>query len=135
MKRILLIITILFTVLSSGMMNIAFHVCTSTEKMQPVKSCCNPHENIPKCCSAKDKLEVEPSVCCTNIQVYYITPKYFEGSKKKLTIPMAKSVLMPIFLETLALNNNAGTEVYFNQKPPNSPLNHPYCELNCVWII
>jgi len=135
MKRILLIITILFTVLSSGMMNIAFHVCNSPEMMQPVKSCCKPHKNIPKCCSAENKLEVEPSVCCSNIQVYYITPKFSEGSKKKLTIPVATSVLLPFISQSLALSNKTNTEFNFNQKPPDPPLNHPYCEINCVWII
>ena len=135
MKRILLIITILFTVLSSGMMNIAFHVCTSPEMMQPVKSCCKPLKNIPKCCSAENKLEVEPSVCCSNIQVYYITPKFSEASKKKITIPIPTSVLLPFFLPSLASNSNSNTEVNFSKKPPDLTPNHPYCELNCVWII
>jgi len=135
MKRILLIITILFTVLSSGMMNIVFHVCTSPEMMQPVKSCCKSHKSIPKCCSAENKLEVEPSVCCSNIQIYYITPKFSEGSKKKLSIPIANSVLLPFFSPSLALNSLLNTEVNLNQKPPDPPPNHPYCELNCVWII
>lgn len=135
MKRILLIITILFTVISSGVMNIAFHVCTSPEMMQPVKSCCKSHYKIPKCCSAENKLEVEPSICCSNIHIYYITPKFSEGSRKKISIPVSQSVLLPYISQSLAFNHLTNTDSKLNQKPPDPPPNDSYCETICVWII
>lgn len=138
MKRILLCLTIIFTVISSGMMHIVFHVCTT----EPVVSkavlidCCSNNSPMPECCEADDIKEIEPAFCCENVQWYYFTPKFNEGFNKQLNVPIAHFIQL------------GSNDFYFNafNEPKNTafnqnllkkliPPNLPWQEDICVWTI
>lgn len=134
MKRILVFVVLIFTLLSSGMFHVVLHVCTSSEQIEKeTKSCCHANTNLPKCCEAVNKNTVEPSFCCSNIQFYYFTPKFNDGFKKKLNIPQQHflqihykqvgTIILPIVY-------NQKTSSNFRYPPPDIVL-----EKNCVWII
>lgn len=137
MKRFLVFIVLIFTLLSSGLFHTVFHVCTSEtiEKQSPMQ-CCHPGKEMPKCCKSENKIDVEPAFCCENIPFYYFTPKFNDGSKKKLSIPVQPvQTLMNNLSSFISVihNSNANVHVRTIEYPP--PSSSPILEKNCVWII
>jgi len=138
MKRILLCLTIIFTVISSGMMHIVFHVCTSEPVVKQTieNDCCTNKRNMPKCCESENKIDIEPSFCCENVQWYYFTPKFNEGFNKQLKIPIPHCIQ----LGNIDLTNNRINVLnphqlkqipFQNRIPPNLPCQEDIC----VWTI
>ena len=131
MKRILLCLTIIFTVISSGMMHIVFHVCTT----EPVVSkavlidCCSKNSPMPKCCDGGP-------CCCENVQWYYFTPKFNEGFNKQLNVPIANFIqLGSNDLYFIAFNDLKNTAFNQNLLKKLIPPNLPWQEDICVWTI
>ncbi len=137
MKRFLVFIVLIFTLLSSGMFHTVFHVCTSeTIEKQSSMQCCQPGKEIPQCCKSENKVDIEPSFCCENIPFYYFTPKFNDGSKKKISIPVQpfKILLNCASKFTLEIQRfNTIEQVQIKEYPP--PSSFPILEKNCVWII
>ncbi len=134
MKRILVFVVLIFTMLSSGMFHIVLHVCTSSEREEiETNTCCQSKSKLPKCCKAENKIEVEPSFCCSNIQFYYITPKFNDGFKKILNIPLQPYIELLDQNQNFSFNQN----IQYKQISDNHqyPPPNPFQEKICVWII
>ncbi len=138
MKRILLFLTIIFTVISSGMMHLVFHICTTEPVVhQSIQSdCCSKKSATPKCCESENKTDIEPAFCCENVQWYYFTPKFNEGFKKQLNIPFAHSIqLVNNELSFKFINKLNHIEIKQNQFHNLFPPNLTWNEEICVWNI
>ena len=138
MKRILLFLTIIFTVISSGMMHLVFHVCTTEPIVnQTIKyDCCSKKSAMPRCCESENKTDIEPAFCCENVQWYYFTPKFNEGFNKQLNIPIAHCIqLVNNELSFKFMNELNHIEIKQNQFHNLIPPNLPWNEEICVWTI
>ena len=133
--RVLAYITMIFTLLSNGMLGGIVHVCTSPP---PVKaaSCCQKKLVEPSCaaCCKEDGLKSEPSWCCNNVPLYYFTPKYMDRKAEKLQLPAPISIETP----TLSLIDNLNSTIEKLQlrkvKDPPDCTRIQRSELN-IWII
>lgn len=138
MRRILLFLTIIFTVISSGMMHIVFHICTSEPVVnQSIHSdCCSKKRTMPKCCESENKTDIEPAFCCENVQLYYFTPKFNEGFNKQLNIPVAHCIqLVNVDLSINVINELNNTKLKQNPFQNLIPPNLPWQNEICVWTI
>jgi len=119
------------------MFHLVFHVCTSETSLSPESmQCCHPKSEVPKCCQSENKIDIEPSFCCENIQWYYFTPKFNDGFKKQINIPVQPSIILGIHHNVESLKSICSTDLSsFNKTQHPPPIQSPILEEICVWII